>query len=60
MSNNSSLPERARQVADDAEGKIKEIAGTLSGNDDLARVGIEQQDEVDRRRHGPSETLPPD
>ncbi|PND53556.1 MULTISPECIES: CsbD family protein [Rhodococcus] len=60
MNNTSSLPERARHVVDDAEGKIKEITGTLSGNDDLARAGIEEQDEVDRRRHGPSEAPPPD
>lgn len=56
MSNGASLPDRVRRVVDGAGGKIKEMAGTLSGNDDLARIGIEEQDEVDRRRHGPSDS----
>jgi uncharacterized protein YjbJ (UPF0337 family) len=37
-------------VVEDVKGKAKEVAGTVTGNDDLSREGEAQQDKADAQR----------
>ena len=37
-------------VVEDVKGKAKEVAGTVTGNDDLTREGEAQQDKADAQR----------
>jgi uncharacterized protein YjbJ (UPF0337 family) len=40
----------AKGVAEDVKGKVKEAAGTLTGNDSLRREGSAQQDKAESQR----------
>jgi uncharacterized protein YjbJ (UPF0337 family) len=51
MGDNNSGPEEAiKGVVEDAKGKAKEAAGTVTGRDDLVREGKAQQDKADAQR----------
>ena len=51
MSDRDSGPEAGvKGVVEDVKGKAKEVAGTVTGNDDLTREGEAQQDKADAQR----------
>ncbi len=48
--NNSGPEEAIKGVVEDAKGKAKEVAGSVTGRDDLVREGQAQQDKADAQR----------
>jgi uncharacterized protein YjbJ (UPF0337 family) len=51
MSNQDSGPEAAvKGAVEGAKGKIKEVAGAVTGRDDLQREGEAQQEKADSQR----------
>ena len=52
MADNNSGPEEAiKGVVEGAKGKAKEVAGAVTGRDDLYREGKAQQDKADAQRN---------
>jgi len=47
---NSGPEEGIKGVIEDAKGKAKEVAGTVTGRDDLVNEGKAQQDKADAER----------
>ena len=50
MAENSGPEEAIKGVVEDAKGKAKEAAGTVTGRDDLVREGKAQQDKAEAER----------
>jgi uncharacterized protein YjbJ (UPF0337 family) len=50
MSSDSGPEAGAKGVVEDVKGKLKEAAGTLTGNDRLADEGAAQQDKAEAER----------
>ena len=50
MSDKSGPEEGIEGVVEGAKGKIKEVAGAVTGRDDLKREGQAQQDKADSQR----------
>jgi uncharacterized protein YjbJ (UPF0337 family) len=50
MSNESGPEAGVKGVAEDVKGKVKEAAGTLTGNDSLKQEGAAQQDKAESER----------
>lgn len=50
MSSDSGPEAGAKGVVEDVKGKLKEAAGTLTGNDRLAQEGEAQQDKAEAER----------
>lgn len=50
MAKNSGPEEAIKGVVEGAKGKAKEVAGAVTGRDDLYREGQAQQDKADAQR----------
>jgi uncharacterized protein YjbJ (UPF0337 family) len=50
MGNKSGPAEAIKGIVEDAKGKAKEAAGTVTGRDDLVREGKAQQDKAEAQR----------
>lgn len=50
MAKNSGPEEAVKGVVEGAKGKAKEVAGAVTGRDDLYREGKAQQDKADAQR----------
>jgi uncharacterized protein YjbJ (UPF0337 family) len=50
MAENSGPEEAIKGVVEGAKGKAKEVAGAVTGRDDLHREGKAQQDKADAQR----------
>ena len=50
MSDESGPEAGVKGVAEDVKGKVKEAAGTLTGNDSLKQEGAAQQDKAEAER----------
>ena len=44
------IVDKAKNAAEDAVGKAKEVIGTVTGRDDLTEEGKAQQDKADAQR----------
>jgi uncharacterized protein YjbJ (UPF0337 family) len=50
MSDKSGPQEAVEGIVEGAKGKVKEVAGAFTGNEDLLREGQAQQDKADAQR----------
>ncbi|BBX61391.1 hypothetical protein MSAS_05650 [Mycobacterium saskatchewanense] len=50
MSDKSGPQEAVEGLVEGAKGKVKEVAGAVTGNEDLLREGQAQQDKADAKR----------
>ena len=50
MSDKSGPQEAVEGLVEGAKGKVKEVAGAVTGNEDLLREGQAQQDKADAER----------